>query len=295
MPMVSPDSLHLIGLRPDPQLRERPIETWWPCTRQRTECALHLVNQIGPLALAMLGFPASGRPTRIEGKQLWIQSCIDRRSFMPDTPTTGSSRTMAKTATGRTTAPAYRSDSASRGQLHGNGRRTSGRGMDSGRTCRIRQLGISNCVRDPEPKGSRAATGAARSHTELAVAVRQLPHSHEVQLELHRPVIAYLTPVVRRMRNIQIGTPEAQAQSRRNDMEDLEARVLRVRTAIESAIAGTTINALPLVENTGCTCRSGGYRLDERRRTNLTTDPYHTQSPAQETNARTGRAKSVRG
>ena len=149
--------------------------------------------------------------TRIKGKQLWIQSCIDRRSFMPDNHLLEAVERWRKLPPDERlrqhieAIPRHVANSMPMAEPADEAR------IREGLLRRIRQLGISNCVRDPEPYGSRAATGAGRSHTELAVAVRQVPHSHEVQLELHRPVCAYLTPVVWRMRNIQIGRPEAQA------------------------------------------------------------------------------------
>ena len=253
--------------------------------RSWTERVLRLVDRIGPFALALMEASLRAADQRASRHANADRMLLEPEDAHAEQSTAGRGGAMAQAATGGTSAPAPRSDTASRGQLHGNGRRAGGRGVDSGTT--RPPYSATRYIETPSgilSYGDLAPLLAERvSDAELAVAVRQfaaLP-IHELLFELHRRVCADLTPRFAgrwRLRNVRVGTLEPPPYWQvpmlmRNYAEDLEARLEalsrapRERFIDDLAFAeGRLLNIHPFEDFNGRVCRlflvELMYRLD---------------------------------
>lgn len=166
-----------------------------------SERVLNLVERFGPFTLAWLETLLRAADQRmsdplrqaISDKLLQLQEKENAKQ-----PLDGSCRTLAQPAEGGTPPPPLGSDSSPRGELHGNGGRTSGRGVAS-RTTRpphsaTRYVETSVGILSYAELAPLLAERVG--NTEVAIVNRTLPATsiHDLLLDLHKRICVDLTP-----------------------------------------------------------------------------------------------------
>ena len=184
--------------------------------RSWTERVLNLVERFGPFSLAWLEALLRAADQRASSlkctdKLLQKQEDDDVRHAL-----VGSHRTVAQATGERAPAPASGGDSPSRGELHGDGGRAGGRGLDSGTTrpphSATRYIETRVGILSYQELAPLLAERVAE--TELAISNREFANLsvHELVLELHRGICSDLTPDMAgrwRLRDVRVGEHQA--------------------------------------------------------------------------------------
>ena len=204
--------------------------------RSWTERVLNLVERFGPFTLAWLETllrAADQRASKEEGADTLLQA---RENGDDGQSLDGGDRTLAQPAEGGTPPPASGGDSPPRRQLHGDGGRTGGRGLDPGTTrpphSATRYVETSLGILSYRELAPLLAERVAAA--ELAISNRTLANLsvHDLLLDLHRRICMDLTPDVAgrwRLRDVRVGGHQAPPHWQvpmlmRDYAADLEAR-----------------------------------------------------------------------
>ena len=205
--------------------------------RSWSERVLNLVERLGPFTLAWLEAVLRSADQRASRRSIADKLLQQQENDDAGHRLDGSHRTLAQPAAGGAPAPPPGGDSPPRRQLHGDGGRAGGRGMDSGTTrpphSATRYIETSAGILSYQELAPLLAERVA--DTELAISDRAfaaLPF-HDLLLDLHRRICADLTPEIAgrwRLRDVRVGEHQAPPHWQvpmlmRNYAADLEARL----------------------------------------------------------------------
>ena len=180
--------------------------------RSWSERVLNLVERLGPFTLAWLEALLRAADQRASGQSVGDTLLQERENDDVGHRLDESRRALAQPLAGGASAPSSGGDSPSRRQLHGDGGRAGGRGMDSGTTrpphSATRYIETSAGILSYQELAPLLAERVAG--TELAISDRKfaaLP-LHDVLLDLHRCICGDLTPEMAgrwRLRDVRVG------------------------------------------------------------------------------------------
>ena len=205
--------------------------------RSWTERVLHLVERFGPFTLAWLEALLRAADQRASKEKVTDKLLRTWENGNVGHSLEGGDRTLAQPAGGGAPPPASGGDSPPRRQLHGDGGRAGGRGLDPGTTrpphAATRYVETSLGILSYRELAPLLAERVAR--TELEISNRMLADLpvHDLLLELHRRICMDLTPGMAgrwRLRDVRVGEhqppPHWQVPMQmRNYAADLEARM----------------------------------------------------------------------
>ena len=221
--------------------------------RSWTERVLRLIDRFGPFSLAwleMLLRAADQRASKRPSPDKLLQKQEDDHvGYRVD----GGHKSLAQSARGGTSAPPLGGDSPPRSQLDGNGRRTSGRSLDSGTTrppysaTRFFETSIGILsYRELAPLLAERVAAA-----ELAISNRELANLpvHDLLLELHGRICADLTPDVAgrwRLQDIRAGDHRAPPYWQvptlvRDYAADLDARLANLEDSLSDQLIDSLV------------------------------------------------------
>lgn len=184
--------------------------------RSWAERVLNLVECFGPFTLAWLEALLRAADQRASNRKSTDKLLQEQEDDDVRHALDGGHRTVAKPADGGTPAPASGGDSPSRGELHGDGGRAGGRGLDSGTTrpphSATRYIETSVGILSYQELAPLLAERVA--DTELGISNRAFANLsvHNLLLELHRRICANLTPDMAgrwRLRDVRVGEHQA--------------------------------------------------------------------------------------
>ena len=237
LPLAAADgSIHSL---PATSLDLSPSETGLSTRTGRSwsERVLNLVDRLGPFTLAWLEALLRAADQRASGQAIGDTLLQERENDDAGHGLDGDHRTLAQPAAGGAPAPPRGGDSPSRRQLHGDGGRAGGRGVDSGTTrpphSATRYIETTVGVlsyRELAPLLAERVAG-----TELAISDRIFAalSFHDLLLDLHRRICADLTPKIAgrwRLRDVRVGEHQPPPHWQvpmlmRSYADDLEARL----------------------------------------------------------------------
>ena len=200
------------------------------------ERALNLVKRFGPFTLAWLETLLCAADQRASNEKV-TDPLLQRREIGDvGHSLDGSDRILAQPAGGRTPLSASGGDSPPRRQLHGDGGRVGGRGLDPGTTrpshSATRYIETSLAILSYREFAPLLAERIADTELEISNrALADLP-VHDLLLDLHRRICMDLTPEMAgqwRLRDVRVGEHQAPPYWQvpmlmRNYAADLEAR-----------------------------------------------------------------------
>ena len=205
--------------------------------RSWTERALNLVERFGPFTLAWLEALLRAADQRVSKKVITDTLLQEQENNDAGQSLDKNHRTLAQPAGGgaSTTPPGV--DPPSRRQLHGDGGRAGGRGVDSGTTrpphSATRYVETSVGILSYRELAPLLAERVADA--EFAISGRKFAHQpiHDLLLDLHRHICADLIPDMAgrwRLRDVRVGEHQAPSHWQvpilmRNYAADLEARM----------------------------------------------------------------------
>ena len=205
--------------------------------RSWSERVLNLVERFGPFTLAWLEALLRAADQRASRERVADTLLQTRENGNAGSSVDGGDRTLAQPAGGGAPPPASGGDSPPRRQLHGDGGRAGGRGLDPGTTrpphSATRYVETSLGVLSYRELAPLLAERVA--DTELAISHRMFADLpvHDLLLDLHRRICMDLTPDVAgrwRLRDVRVGEHQAPPYWQvpmlmRNYAADLEARM----------------------------------------------------------------------
>ena len=205
--------------------------------RSWTERVLNLVDRFGPFTLAWLEALLRAADQRASKQEIADKLLQEQEDDDAGCPLDGGGRTLAQSAGGGASSPPPGGDSPPRRQLHGHGRRTRGRDMDSGTTrpphSATRYLETAVGILSYSELAPLLAERVA--DTELGISNRRFADLpiHDLLLELHRRICSDLTPGMAgrwRLRDVRVGEHQAPPHWQvpmmmRGYAADLEARL----------------------------------------------------------------------
>ena len=217
--------------------------------RSWTERVLNLVERFGPFTLAWLETLLRAADQRASTRPITDKLLEEQENDNAGHPLDRGHRTLAQPARGGTPATPSGGDSSPRRQLHGDGGRASGRGVDSGKTrpphSATRYIETAAGILSYAELAPLLAEQVA--DTELAISNREFAEllPHDLLLELHRRVCSALTPDIAgrwRLRDVRVGEHEAPPYWQvpvlmRDYAADLDARLASLdNNALEQVI-----------------------------------------------------------
>ena len=209
--------------------------------RSWTERVLNLVERLGPFTLAWLEALLRAADQRMSDpstrQQIADPLLQHQEKQHARQPMAGSSEAVAQPAARRASPPPFGGDSPPCGELHGNGGRTRGRGVDSAktRTPHSATRYVETAVGILSYQELAPLLAERVGNTEVAIVNRTLPDAtiHDLLLEIHRRICADLTPDIAgrwRLRDVRVSDhrppPYWQVSVlMRNYASDLDARL----------------------------------------------------------------------
>ena len=181
-----------------------------------TERVLNLVERFGPFALAWLETLLRAADQRASKRRVTDPLLQEQEDDDAGHSLDRSHRTLAQTATGGAPPPPPGGDSPSRRQLHGDGGRAGGRGMDSGATraphSATRHIETAAGILSYRELAPFLAERVA--DTEVSISDREVADLpiHDLLLELHRRICMDLIPDITgrwRLRDVRVGDHQA--------------------------------------------------------------------------------------